>query len=52
MILIVEIPNEETKEIPWSRTTQSEYGFDAEDIIQMQTAVLWRGETAYSLEEE
>lgn len=52
MWLVREAPNERTLRIPWDDGAIRRYKFDSVDIEVLNGGeVLWRGDTAFSLEE-
>lgn len=51
-VLFIEPANEEGKEHPWNEETQRKFSLDEDDIERLEAdKVVWRGTTAYSLEE-
>ncbi len=53
MMLCREGANEEVVSIPWDSGAVLRYKMDASDISELESGkVLWRGSTAFSLEEK
>lgn len=50
--LVVEEPYKEAQYYPWDLETRKKFGFDREDIQELQESkIVWRADTAFSLEE-
>ena len=53
MILIVQEANMPEEEFPWNEETKKKFKLDNADVEKLEgDGVVWRGDTAISLEEE